>query len=1320
MKNFTHLFVAGLFSIIAISASAQQPARFNPEQQRPQTQGAVTTPQRSCPTFELMEQAFQADPSARLRYARTQQLLEQQAQQNRENPQARVQAIITVPVVVHVMLPAAQQALVTDAIIQNQLDTLNFYYGGSPFNQDSLRVYEPFRTAYGRSEIRFCLAQRTPADLPTTGITRTETATIYDGTNTPGNAIVWDPTKYLNIWVVNGGGSGLLGYSYTPGTWSPSDPHQGFVNDYRAFGSGPGQSSGGYHFNEYNGGKTAVHEIGHYFNLAHTWGPNNSGNPGCTLTDGCADTPPTSGPFFGCPGSVPVTNACSPAAPGVMWQNHMDYADDRCMLLFTKDQATRMMTAINTAPDRVGLITSNGCVAPPPAAGNDSRISAILSPANTSTTACSPIVPVVTIQNLGSNPLTSATINVRLNATTVTQNWTGNLAQGQTANVTLNSLAVPTNGTHTLKIYTTLPNGLVDANPTNDTTTVEFTKIAPVSIPTSHDFETVFMPGGWGVNNPDGATTWGWYIPGANSATATAMDNYTYEAYDEVDDIRTTVISTTGLLSNDSILVTWDLAHKNFPGQNDKLQILVSNNCGASYTTVWEKEGAGLATAGSTTAFYTTPVASDWVRQRASIGQNLFGSGQIQVVFRNVNDFGNVVWIDNINISIKPRKDMQVTAVLRPNPTECTPSMAPSITVRNNGGELVTGFKVGYILNNAAPVYQTFNIPLANAATTTVTLSNITPASGTNTIKLFVADPITASPGPDGTPANDTITRVFAVPVTVASISEGFEGAQFAPSNWIIRNPNNNGTWMRTNVGNQSSYSAFIDNWSVNTFLQRDALEAPPINTTNAEGATISFDVAHRNYPFSFDSLRVRVSKDCGVTYTTVYSKSGSDLATGLELEDPYTTPPASEWRRETISLDNSFMGGNLIVQFENTSDYGNNIFLDNINIVPTFKRDIQVTNITPEVVCEGSYNPSATVRNNGTETVTAFDVTYRIGTGAPVTTNVTGVTLAPGASMNVALTAGTLAAGTNNIRVYSSAPVTASGTGDQYLLNDSLSKTAAVAAMVNAPIVETFEGTFLPTGWAIANSDGNMTWAKANVGQSSNGSAFLRNYAYYSAGQRDALYTPVMDYSDADSVVLSFDLAAATRTFPGSTTTPMDTLEVLVTRDCGNTFTSVYKKWGAQLQTINNTNSPMAAEFSPVSNYLWRREYIDLSGFAPDGPLQVVFRNTSNNQNNVFIDNVNFRTRTLPSLLTDNGVIVTPNPFAEQFNLWFVQAPTDLRYIQVFNSAGQLIWKKVFDGSTTNVIPVNLAGKSAGVYVINLGYSDEGKNQQIRIIKSN
>ncbi|MEI9912744.1 MAG: choice-of-anchor J domain-containing protein [Bacteroidota bacterium] len=248
-------------------------------------------------------------------------------------------------------------------------------------------------------------------------------------------------------------------------------------------------------------------------------------------------------------------------------------------------------------------------------------------------------------------------------------------------------------------------------------------KYLPHPLPTGNDFETSLLRPGWSISNPDGDITWVWAIPGASGVldTATAINNYDYFETGEIDDIRTTVINTSALLANDSLLISFDLAHKNYPGSNDVLQVLVSTDCGTTFTNVWERAGAVLATAGSSNSIYDSPVPADWVKQKISLGQNLFGGGQIIVVFRNINDFGNVVWLDNINISIKPRKDIQALTIVRPNATECTPPFAPALIVRNNGDEVVTGFKTGYILDGGTPVIQGHNIPLATGVTATLT-----------------------------------------------------------------------------------------------------------------------------------------------------------------------------------------------------------------------------------------------------------------------------------------------------------------------------------------------------------------------------------------------------------------------------------------------------------------------------------------------------------------------------------------------------------------------------------------------------------------------
>ena len=155
----------------------------------------------------------------------------------------------------------------------------------------------------------------------------------------------WDFNKYLNLWVgLDGSGQGVLGYATFPGTGSAAD--QGVFCNAQSWGNNTC-----YVIPEFGLGRTVVHEVGHYFGLYHIWG-DESGCAGddfrqlsaaCTLPASLllGDTPNQGGATSGCLTGV-RTDACSPTAPGFMYQNYMDYTDDACYAMFTVKQVERM------------------------------------------------------------------------------------------------------------------------------------------------------------------------------------------------------------------------------------------------------------------------------------------------------------------------------------------------------------------------------------------------------------------------------------------------------------------------------------------------------------------------------------------------------------------------------------------------------------------------------------------------------------------------------------------------------------------------------------------------------------------------------------------------------------------------------------------------------------------------------------------------------------------------------------------------------------------------------------------------------------------
>jgi hypothetical protein len=127
-------------------------------------------------------------------------------------------------------------------------------------------------------------------------------------------------------------GKFLLGWAYFPSTFVGDGAfprfYDGVVIDFRTM---PGAT-----FGPYDEGDTLTHEVGHWFELLHTF-QNGCNAPG----DRIADTPYEASPAFGCP---QARNTC--AKPGLdPTENFMDYTDDACMFEFTADQAERMQMA---------------------------------------------------------------------------------------------------------------------------------------------------------------------------------------------------------------------------------------------------------------------------------------------------------------------------------------------------------------------------------------------------------------------------------------------------------------------------------------------------------------------------------------------------------------------------------------------------------------------------------------------------------------------------------------------------------------------------------------------------------------------------------------------------------------------------------------------------------------------------------------------------------------------------------------------------------------------------------------------------------------
>lgn len=887
----------------------------------------------------------------------------------------RTNTVVTIPVVVHIVLNNPNR--VTDADVQWQIDKLNLDYSG--LNPDSTNIPPEFQAVRGHSQIRFTLARRTPSGQLTNGIERVMSSAGSDVNKTTdpikrtsqGGADVWDPSSYLNLWVGNdASGQGILGYAQFPTSGSLAD--DGVFINVRSWGNNPC-----YTLASYNLGRTAVHEIGHYFGLLHNWGDDGTACTGddfknlttvgssCSLPAGLfnppgqgntasdiGDTPNQGGSNAGiCPSGI-KTDACSPSSPGIMYQDYMDYTDDPCYSMFTKKQVERMEWVIDNC--RASLKISSGSTVPSGAVTIDASPFQPVSPGGSEVVGCTSFaypstipcpgnfIPKVRIRNNGLNTLNTVTVGIIVNGgAAITQNISPNLPFGYTTVVTFASIPVTT-GTYTIKFFTSKPNGInPDQVPTNDTLSTTLIVATPLPIPVTEGFESsTFPPAGWTIRNPNGDFTWVRVTPGHNSNFSAAIDNYNNDGSGRIDELRTPKI--TFAPADSAILISFDVAHKYYPDPTnyDTLSVLVSKDCGATFTTVYKKWGPELATADTSTLPYITPLNSDWRTDKISITGNLLSAGNIIVAFRNTNRFGNNIFLDNINIKKPDPGDLQLISIDQPNAIICTSTVTPVVTIKNTGSEPIASVNISYSVDNgpaAVTAFTALNLPPGQQLSLTLD-PPFTVTPGAHTIKVFISDVLTTVSSRDQNQSNDTLSKVFTLVGRVTTpLTEGFESPVFPPVNWAVDNPDNSITWERTTAAARSgSASMVIRNYDYPVANTIDKFASPVITgISRYDSLFVSFDLAYalgnNGSNGNIDTLELRVSRDCGQTFSTVWQKWGTDLQTSTS--SGRFTPTAKDWKNIKVYLTPFVTTPSFQLYFVAKSNKQNNLYIDNINV---------------------------------------------------------------------------------------------------------------------------------------------------------------------------------------------------------------------------------------------------------------------------------------------------------------------------------------------------------------------------------------------------
>ena len=172
------------------------------------------------------------------------------------------------------------------------------------------------------------------------------------------------------------------------------------------------------------------------------------------------------------------------------------------------------------------------------------------------------------------------------------------------------------------------------------------------------------------------------------------------------------------------------------------------------------------------------------------------------------------------------------------------------------------------------------------------------------------------------------------------------------------------------------------------------------------------------------------------------------------------------------------------------------------------------------------------------------------------------------------------------------------------------------------------------PAAWTIINTDaGATTWARSTtigVAPTAGNSMVFDNYNFDDSGNSDEMRLPKLNFSAYSAAQMTFHVAYAPFVQNGQTFA--DGLQVIVSTDCGTTWSTIYDKAGTTVAAGNlPTVAAITTQFTPTAAQ-WRQETVDLTSYVGQANVIIAFKNMAAYGNRLFIDNINLTGTAVPT----------------------------------------------------------------------------------------
>lgn len=303
--------------------------------------------------------------------------------------------------------------------------------------------------------------------------------------------------------------------------------------------------------------------------------------------------------------------------------------------------------------------------------------------------------------------------------------------------------------------------------------------------------------------------------------------------------------------------------------------------------------------------------------------------------------------------------------------------------------------------------------------------------------------------------------------------------------------------------------------------------------------------------------------------------------------------------------------------------------------------------------------------------------------------------------------------------------------TGSDSYTRQNLITVSDPTAGIPAPILESFETGDL-SNWMIKNMDSQNAWVISDSA-SYTGTKCLRLANFYGnkAGSLDEAISPAYNLSGNTPYKIKFKLCYAGKKIPNNALAQMltgqssadtiyDNLQLLVSKDCGQTWTARWARSGSALSTCGLDSN----NFIPTAILQWREETVVLpTNFSNNPNFRFKFLFRSKGGQNVYIDDINLDVFTNIELNNEIAKTVElgvfPNPVEGSSTISFNLITSENVNLKVYDALGReaitLVNGKLDEGQHQYSISKEQLPNS-GMYMVKLFVGNQSFTKKILV----